>query len=106
MNEPAWVTLLFDRGNGWHATQGPFLYTLMRESIQEHCGDDESRVAELRAASLRRLDDDDSYQALAFLAVVGLPSDLPIVERFLSSSHESVRNVAKICKFELSRKRG
>ena len=105
MNEPAWVTLLFDRGNGWQATQGPFLYSLMRELIHEHCGDDESRVAELRTASLRRLDD-DSYQALAFLSVVGLPSDLPIAERFLSSSHESVRNAAKICKFELSRKRG
>jgi len=100
MNEPAWVTFLFDRGHGY-CNRGPNDLTFLRESVHDHVGDDEQKRCELRAASLVRLDDEAPRQALGFLSIVGVPDDLPKVEPFLNSPHESVRNAAKVCRFEL-----
>lgn len=101
MEEPAWVTLLFDRGHGHSSTRGPNDLAFLRELVHDHVAGDEQKRCELRSASLERLDDDDPRQALGFLSIVGLPSDLSNVEPFLNSPHESVRNAAKVCRFEL-----
>lgn len=100
MIEPTWVTLLFDRGHGCWSTRGPTGLAFLRELISGHTGGDDSQLAHLRAASLRRLDD-DPHQALGFLAVAGIASDLAIVSRFLNSPNEAIQNSAKLCRFEL-----
>ena len=38
---------------------------------------------------------------MGFLTVVGLPEDLPVVERCLSHSDPAVQKAVKVCRFEL-----
>ena len=107
MNEqPAWIQMLFKRGHGLDAFDTRFLMRLHRELVEERLGEGPGRRDQLRSSALEQLQGDDPrtiVQSLAFLMVVGTPSDLPKVEPFLNHPHELVRKAASTCRFELRR---
>jgi hypothetical protein len=103
MEEPGWITLLFERGQGLQAVHSPFLYRLAIGHVEGEIAGEEERRLLLRRASLRRLkaNDADITQALIFLAIVGDGEDLPAVEGCIDYPSERVRKAAGICTHEL-----
>ena len=104
--EPAWIESLFKRGIGLSAFGSPLRQDWIRELVEENVEGEARRRDQLRSAALEALQGscpDTIVQSLAFLMVVGTPSDLPKVESFLDHQNELVRRAASTCQFELRR---
>jgi hypothetical protein len=108
--KPLWIELLFRSGltrGCFESRYAPYRQRTVKRYVEESLATESGRASKLRAAALDELANPDWHiveRALAYLLVVGQPSDAAAIEPLCEHPEECIHKGAQACLFEVRRR--